>query len=71
MGACPLRDNDPVDPYRYELTLWTSMRRNAGTTSKVSVTLFGDDNDSESRVLEDPERKPFQVGSQNGSLLQH
>ena len=62
VGACPLQDNDPVDPHRYELTLWTSMRFNAGTTSKVSITLYGEENDSDSRVLQDPERSTFQVG---------
>lgn len=69
VGVCPLRDNDPTDPYRYELTLWTGMRRNAGSKSKVSIILYGDEQDSEARALEDPDRTPFQRGSQDTFLL--
>ena len=69
VGVCPLRDNEPSDPYRYELTLWTGMRRNAGSKSKVSIILYGDEQDSEARALEDPDRPPFQRGSQDTFLL--
>ena len=69
VGVCPLRDNDPSDPYRYELTLWTGMRRNAGTKSKVSIIVYGDESDSEARALEDTDRNPFQRGSQDTFLL--
>ncbi|KAL9957104.1 hypothetical protein ACROYT_G038703 [Oculina patagonica] len=69
VGVCPLRDNDPTDPYRYELTLWTGMRRNAGSKSKVSIIMYGDEQDSEARALEDPDRNPFQRGSQDTFLL--
>ena len=61
MGACPLPDNDPADQYRYEITIWTGIRRGAGTKSKVSLILYGEDADSEPRLLEDKKRKPFQV----------
>lgn len=69
VGACPLPDNDPTDQFRYEVTLWTSMRRYAGTTSKVNIILCGEENDSEPRTLEDPVRKPFQQGSVDTFLL--
>ena len=69
VGVCPLRDNDPADPYRYEITLWTGMRRNAGTKSKVSIIVYGDEHDSEARALEDRDRSPFQRGSQDSFLL--
>ena len=69
VGVCPLRDNEPTDPYRYELTLWTGMRRNAGSKSKVSIILYGDEQDSEARALVDPDRNPFQRGSQDTFLL--
>lgn len=69
VGVCPLRDNDPSDPYRYEITLWTGMRRNAGTKSKVSMIVYGDEHDSEPRSLEYPDRSPFQRGSQDTFLL--
>ena len=58
---CPLPDNDPADQYRYEITVWTGIRRGAGTSSKVSLILYGEDSDSEPRVLEDSSRKPFAV----------
>lgn len=44
------------------------MRRNAGTKSKVSIIVYGDENDSEARALED-DRSPFQRGSQDSFLL--
>ena len=69
MGVCPLRDNDPSDPYRYELILWTGMRRNAGTRSKISLIVYGDEGESEARMLDDPERTPFQRGSLDTFLL--
>lgn len=69
VGVCPLPDNDPSDPYRYEVTLWTSMRRNAGTKSKVSMIVYGDEHDSEARSLEDPDRQPFRRGSQDTFLM--
>lgn len=45
------------------------MRRNAGTKSKVSIIVYGDENDSEPRALEDTGRDPFQRGSQDSFLL--
>lgn len=45
------------------------MRRNAGSKSKVSIILYGDEQDSEARALEDPDRNPFQRGSQDTFLL--
>ena len=45
------------------------MRRNAGTKSKVSMIVYGDEHDSEPRSLEYPERSPFQRGSQDTFLL--
>ncbi|XP_048575324.1 polycystic kidney disease protein 1-like 2 [Nematostella vectensis] len=69
VGVCPLPDNDPSDTYRYEITLWTSMRRGAGTTSKVSMIMYGEENETEARVLDDPQRPPFQRGCVNTFLL--
>lgn len=45
------------------------MRRNAGTKSKVSMIVYGDEHDSEPRSLEYPDRSPFQRGSQDTFLL--
>ncbi len=38
LGATPMPDNSPDDKYVYEIAIFTGMRRNAGTLSKVSLT---------------------------------
>ena len=35
LGATPMSDNEPDDKYIYEIAVFTGIRRNAGTTSKV------------------------------------
>ena len=38
LGATPMSDNEPDDKYIYEIAVFTGIRRNAGTTSKVRTT---------------------------------
>ncbi|XP_038066995.1 uncharacterized protein LOC119737008 isoform X2 [Patiria miniata] len=60
-GATPLPDNDPRDHFMYEITVFTGMRANSNTTAKVSLIITGDAEESRPRLLDDPERKVFQV----------
>ncbi|XP_070581325.1 polycystin-1-like protein 2 [Ptychodera flava] len=62
-GVTPLADNNPSDKYFYEIAVYTGMRRGAGTRSKVSFMLSGDDEDTGIRNLDDNKRKLFQTGS--------
>lgn len=39
MGVTPLPDNDPEDKYLYVINVFTGMRKNAGTDSKVGLDL--------------------------------
>ncbi|XP_013393280.1 uncharacterized protein LOC106161002 [Lingula anatina] len=61
--ATPLEDNLPTDNYHYQITVTTGMRKKAGTTSKVSFILSGDDGDTGVRRLGDGKRKKFERGS--------
>ena len=36
-----LADNDPTAHYRYHITVFTGMRKNAGTSATVTLTLQG------------------------------
>ena len=56
-GAAPLEDNLPSDTYHYQMTLYTGVKKHAGTASKVSFILSGDESDSGVRRLFDGKRK--------------
>ncbi|UJR25593.1 hypothetical protein I4U23_006937 [Adineta vaga] len=47
----PLLDNNPRNTYLYQLVVFTGMRANAGTKSKVYFILSGDDDDTNIRTL--------------------
>ena len=49
----PLLDNILTDTYFYEMTVFTGMRRGAGTRSNISFVLAGDDRDTGVRRLQD------------------
>ena len=42
LGITFLADNDPRDPYQYEITVYTGIGGDAGTSSNVTVLLCGD-----------------------------
>ena len=60
-GAMPLEDNLPSDRYHYQLTVYTAVRKNAGTASKPSFILSGDHADTGVRCLADGKRKVCNV----------
>ncbi|OCT84402.1 hypothetical protein XELAEV_18022555mg [Xenopus laevis] len=64
-----LEDNDPFAQYRYLVTIFTGHRRGAATTSKVTITLYGFDGESDPHHLSDPEGTVFERGSEDVFLL--
>ncbi|XP_033737386.1 polycystic kidney disease protein 1-like 2 [Pecten maximus] len=65
----PLCDNLSTDRYHYQITVYTGMRQNSGTTSKVFFVLGGEDGDTEVRSVEDNQSRPLTRGSVNNYLL--
>ncbi|KAG9475124.1 hypothetical protein GDO78_003535 [Eleutherodactylus coqui] len=57
-----LEDNDPFAQYRYLVSVFTGHRRGAATTSKVTITLYGSDGESEPHHLYDPDGIVFERG---------
>ncbi|NWW09404.1 PK1L2 protein, partial [Oreocharis arfaki] len=64
-----LEDNDPFAQYRYLVTVFTGHRRGAATTSKVTLTLYGLDGQSEPHHLNDPDTPVFERGGVDVFLL--
>ncbi|NXR16871.1 PK1L2 protein, partial [Cinclus mexicanus] len=64
-----LEDNDPFAQYRYLVTVFTGHRRGAATTSKVTLTLYGLDGESEPHHLKDPDTPVFERGGVDVFLL--
>eukprot|EP00079_Xenopus_tropicalis_P034906 XP_017948677.1 PREDICTED: polycystic kidney disease protein 1-like 2 [Xenopus tropicalis] len=64
-----LEDNDPFAQYRYLVTVFTGHRRGAATTSKVTITLYGSDGESDPHHLSDPEGPVFERGGEDIFLL--
>ncbi|KAK3090876.1 hypothetical protein FSP39_015410 [Pinctada imbricata] len=65
----PLKDNLPCDIYHYHMTVYTGIRKGAGTTSKVFFVLGGETENSEIRMLEDLESRPLSTGSVNNYIV--
>ncbi|XP_016288259.2 glycine cleavage system H protein, mitochondrial isoform X1 [Monodelphis domestica] len=64
-----LEDNDPFARYYYLVTVFTGHRRGAATTSKVTVTLYGVEGESEPHHLSDPDTPVFERGGVDVFLL--
>uniref|UniRef100_K7F7G5 Polycystin 1 like 2/pseudo n=1 Tax=Pelodiscus sinensis TaxID=13735 RepID=K7F7G5_PELSI len=64
-----LEDNDPFAQYRYLVTVFTGHRRGAATTSKVTLTLYGLEGESEPHHLTDPDTLVFERGGVDVFLL--
>ncbi|XP_069755542.1 polycystin-1-like protein 2 [Narcine bancroftii] len=64
-----LADNDPFAQYRYLVTVFTGHRRGAATTSKVTITLYGSEGESDPHFLTDLEKPTFERGGVDGYLL--
>jgi hypothetical protein len=56
-GAAPLEDNLPTDCYHYQMSVYTKVKKKAGTKSKISLILSGDEGDTGVRRLYDGKRK--------------
>ncbi|XP_077864342.1 polycystin-1-like protein 2 [Saccoglossus kowalevskii] len=68
-GVTVLEDNDPYALYRYDITVHTGFRRGAGTTANVTVTLYGENQESEPHVLADKNKKILQRGTTDSFLM--
>ncbi|XP_071612747.1 polycystin-1-like protein 3 [Heliangelus exortis] len=64
-----LEDNDPFAQYCYLVTVFTGHRRGAATTSKVTLTLYGVEGESEPHHLTDPDIPIFERGGVDVFLL--
>ncbi|XP_006888947.1 PREDICTED: polycystic kidney disease protein 1-like 2 [Elephantulus edwardii] len=64
-----LEDNDPFAQYHYLVTVYTGHRRGAATSSKVTVTLYGLDGESEPHQLANPDTPVFERGGVDIFLL--
>ncbi|XP_076603671.1 polycystin-1-like protein 2 [Chaetodon auriga] len=64
-----LEDNDPMDEYRYLLSVSTGHRRGASTSSQVTITLLGAEGNSEPHHLTDPKKCVFERGAVDLFLL--
>ncbi|XP_072050241.1 polycystin-1-like protein 2 [Amphiura filiformis] len=64
-----LKDNDPRAHYRYHITIFTGMRKNAGTTAIVTITLHGNFGSSIPHVLTAKDQKILQRNSIDSFIL--
>ncbi|XP_064414889.1 polycystin-1-like protein 2 [Latimeria chalumnae] len=64
-----LEDNDPFAEYRYLITVFTGHRRGAATTSKVTITLYCSEGESDPHHLTDPDGPIFERGGSDMFLL--
>ncbi len=62
-------DNEPYDNHKYEVTLFTGSRRNAGSTAEVSIIITGDNGDSQPRLLQRTSSVSFKRTSQDTYLV--
>uniref|UniRef100_A0A8W8K4X6 PLAT domain-containing protein n=1 Tax=Magallana gigas TaxID=29159 RepID=A0A8W8K4X6_MAGGI len=68
-GVTPLIDNFVDDTYYYLITVYTGMRRGAGTRSRVGFIVAGEDDDTGVRELYDGVRTEFSTASVNHFLM--
>ncbi|XP_052023259.1 polycystic kidney disease protein 1-like 2 [Apodemus sylvaticus] len=64
-----LEDNDPFAHYHYLVTVYTGHRRGAATSSKVTLTLYGSDGESEPHLMSGPHAAVFERGGVDVFLL--
>ncbi|XP_040185090.1 polycystic kidney disease protein 1-like 2 [Rana temporaria] len=64
-----LEDNDPFAEYRYLVTVFTGHRRGAATSSRVTMTLYGSDGESEPHHLYDADGAVYERGGSDIFLL--
>ena len=59
IGIAVLDDNDPLDHYFYEVTVFTGAGIQAETESKVSLVVAGDEDETQVRLLQAKNRRSF------------
>ncbi|XP_071821799.1 uncharacterized protein [Apostichopus japonicus] len=64
-----LADNDPDAQYQYHITVMTGMRRGAGTSSTVTVTLYGTHGSCHPHVLTAPHRPVLERGGTDSFMI--
>ncbi|KAF7654897.1 hypothetical protein LDENG_00063320 [Lucifuga dentata] len=64
-----LEDNHACAQYNYLISVQTGHRKNAGTSSNVTVRLIGTEGESETHTLTDPDKPVFERGSVDMFLL--
>ncbi|CAH1796902.1 unnamed protein product [Owenia fusiformis] len=69
LGLTPLADNNPSHNYYYEMYVFTGLRKNAGTKSRVQFFLSGENDETEVRTLSDDKRPILRRGGTDGFLL--
>ncbi|XP_064641225.1 polycystin-1-like protein 2 [Lineus longissimus] len=69
IGVFELSDNDPLARHAYLVTVFNGSRRQAGTTSNVTMTLFGLKGKSEPHLLQHANHRMCQTGSVDTVLL--
>ncbi|XP_033125654.1 polycystic kidney disease and receptor for egg jelly-related protein-like [Anneissia japonica] len=68
-GVTPLKDNDPRDKIKYEITVFTGVKKRSGTSATVSFMISGDEGGSGIRVFQDEKRKIFERGGIDTFIL--
>ncbi|KAI0228520.1 Polycystic kidney disease protein 1-like 2, partial [Lamellibrachia satsuma] len=68
-GITPLLDNKACDRHCYKVSVFTGLRRDAGTTSSVCFTLAGGQGNTGMRLLDDGKNKHFTRGSVRHFLM--
>ncbi|XP_021356998.1 polycystic kidney disease protein 1-like 2 [Mizuhopecten yessoensis] len=68
-GVTPLMDNNIDDTYYYMVTVYTGMRRDAGTTSRIGFVVSGSEADTGIRELYDGVRRDMGTATVNNFLM--
>ncbi|CAF1616393.1 unnamed protein product [Adineta ricciae] len=69
LGVTPLPDNILNDKYYYQIIVFTGLRKDSGTDSKVHFIISGDDEETGVRTFEDPQRKILQRGGIDSFIM--
>ncbi|CAF4143107.1 unnamed protein product, partial [Adineta steineri] len=69
LGVTSLLDNHKSDQYFYQIIVFTSRRKDAGTKSKVHFVLSGDSDTTHIRTFADPHRQIFQRGGIDAFIM--
>ena len=69
IGIVELPENEKLDMFGYEVTVFTGSLPNCGTTSTVSISIMGVNSHTEARYLLHKNYPIFQQGSIDSFLL--